>query len=198
MSELIALTKQYEGPHEQTAAVYTVFCRVAQGETLKAACADLNAFSYESLRRWGHDYPDWVATIKERATSDVAELRRNLEMANASATILTEQKMRRTVLVEATEILEKQVSIAKGEGETKPGDQIQAAKLLMQGMREGFLYARDGSAPALPDAEAELPYDPHSDNLENLSIALPPGSKVKVEVETPDIVDMPVDATGTE
>ena len=177
-------------PTEHEANLYSVFCRIASGATIKDAVESVNGFSLRSFFTWRERYSDWFGEIQQRATRDVQERRRRAELALLNKALEVELQVQGTVLDRAVDVAQRQIEIAVGE-KSLDKDKIAASRFLRTMLLEGFAVERSGDEIEGDDSLAGLAYDPHETDLTEATITLPPGSRVTVE--TPDLIEGKLD-----
>jgi hypothetical protein len=180
-------TYEQDVPTEYESALYAVFVRVATGDTIQDAIEGVGAFGRTTFYKWRKCYPQWVESVERRARADVAEQRREMELAIAALSAEVEIAVRRRVLLQAESVIGRQIDIATDES-MAPKDATAAARALRTFMVEGFSYARKEEPPAEETIYTGLPFNPHTQSLVNAKIELPPGSHVNIE--TPDTIDV--------
>ncbi len=179
-------TYEPDAPIQYTDVLYAVFVRIASGDTIQGAIESVGAFGRTSFYNWRKCYPEWVEWVEQRARADVAERRREKELALVAMTLEAELRIRRALLAEAKAVVQRQIEIATGESADK--DATAAARLVHTFLVEGVVYRREGRRPEPEPVYRELPFNPHTQSLVDCEISFPPGSKI--QIDTPDVIEL--------
>lgn len=168
--------------------LYAVFVAMAiKGCSLTQALHD-GGIARSTYYSWEENYPGWVGAVREEALQFATEEIKTQEQQLAVRRLAVQRQVDELILEGAETVVKEQITLAtKGESELA---KLGAAKALQKFAIEGFVYHKSAGTPEVARADEGMPYNPHDTIIDAASIQIPPGSKVHVDVETPDVIEV--------
>ena len=178
------------------AALYAIFLRQAQGDGIKDSVEAVGAFSYATYYRKIEQNSDLADKARAEAFGKAAQVRKDTELLLLQHKAEREVVLQSTIADKAEDVVDRLLGIATGDDESDDKDSIAAARAVREIAQGGFLFKTDGEKQQGAEDYVPMPYNPHTESLADMTLTLPPGSKVQIETPAEGDLAIPVPQSG--